>query len=97
MKTVYTNKEASNEIVRLIELFNSSGSHYFMLNDIKIRVSDHSANKKNNADSQKTISFILKRCDQGYNMMADEYLINSDGSMNENWNNVEDCLNYIID
>ena len=55
------------------------GSHYFHVendNDVvcKVRVSDHSANKNNNGD-HKAISFVSNTCNQFYNQMESEYMV----------------------
>lgn len=61
------------------------GSHYFCVENlygevVKIRVSDHSANKQNNRE--KTISFVTKKTPQkksGYNQMIDEFEVETNG------------------
>jgi hypothetical protein len=55
------------------------GSRYFNVENakgetVKIRVSDHSANRNNNGDT-KTLSFISQTCDQGYRAMINEWVI----------------------
>lgn len=96
---ITTINQAAIEVVNLLHIFQGKGSHYFnvQINGelIKIRVSDHTANKSNNK-GLKTISFVTGWCNQGYNSMVDEYCINMDGTMNENWENVEECLLYIL-
>lgn len=68
---------------RIIDTLKLSGSHYFTVqdsngNDVKIRVSDHSANRNNNGD-EKTLSFISARCNQGYRSMINEWVIDELG------------------
>lgn len=61
------------------ELLQKQGSHYFNVDvsedvTVKIRVSDHSANRGNNGD-RLTLSFVSARCDQGYKRMTNEWLV----------------------
>lgn len=73
-------------ILNAIRSGEKSGSFYFTVedcegNDVKIRVSDHSANRQNNG-SQKTLSFVTERTEQrksGYNRMIEEYVVDADG------------------
>lgn len=50
----------------------------------KIRVSDHSANRLNNSDNEKTLSFVTDTCDQTYKMGYNEYLVDDIEDMNTN-------------
>lgn len=100
--TLTTIAEATQQVMKNLEKVASiGGSYYFNLElnedeTIKIRVSDHSANSSNNRD--RTISFVTNWVDQGYKAMRfEEYEVNADGSMTENWMNVAECLEYILD
>ena len=69
--------QIETEIKRLLTL---TGTHYFMAGEVKIRVSDHSANKQNN--STKTLSFISKRTEQNksaYNQSVNEWVVLPNG------------------
>lgn len=74
-----------DEILMLLQI---PGSHYFTAvtaegNYIKIRVSDHSANSRNNGN-HRTLSFISKRTPEqrlGWRMSA-EWMILENGSTN---------------
>jgi hypothetical protein len=71
---------------RIRELLLVPGTHYFQVeikdgDSIKIRVSDHSANRQNNGD-QLTLSFISQRTPQkksAYNAMHKEWSILENG------------------
>jgi adenosyl cobinamide kinase/adenosyl cobinamide phosphate guanylyltransferase len=64
---------------------NNNSSYYFTVkdsndNDVKIRVSNHSANRNNN--DEKTLSFITERTQQkksSYNQMINEWAILENG------------------
>jgi len=77
MKTI--TKEIQGIADKITFYLSLGGSRYFNVVDakgeiIKIRVSDHSANHNNN--SEKTISFISARCNQGFRAMKLEYVVN---------------------
>lgn len=83
---------------KVMELLNApyGGSHYFNVEDvngeiIKIRVSDHSANRHNNRE--KTLSFIAARCNQGYRAMTDEWVIDEDG-YTDTYQSIEEILEW---
>ena len=62
---------------------------------IKIRVSNHSANKQNDSNN-KTISFITKYSSQkksAYNRVISEYVIDEDG-YTEDGKNIEKILDW---
>ena len=73
-------------------------THYFNVEDsegniVKIRVGNHSANRQNNSDSQKTLSFITERTEQkksGYNRMINEWAILENG-LSDTYEEVE-CI-----
>jgi hypothetical protein len=62
-------------------------TYYFNVEDsegntVKIRVGNHSANRQNNSDSEKTLSFVSERTEQkksGYNRMINEWAILENG------------------
>lgn len=59
---------------------------------VKIRVSNHSANKSNN--SEKTLSFITNRTEQNksaYNQMINEWAILENG-LTDTYEEIEDVL-----
>jgi competence transcription factor ComK len=93
MKTI---NEASEAIREGLEIGYSS---YFNMEDsngetVKIRVSDHSANKQNN--SCKTLSFIQERTEQrksGYNQMFAEWVVLENG-LTDTYESIEDVLSY---
>ena len=78
--TTYNLQDTEKEILRRLE--NVSGSSYFTLElndeDVKVRVSDHSAGHRNN--SGNTISFctnFVKHSDS--NPMINEFIVDEDG------------------
>ncbi|MFD2922007.1 hypothetical protein ACFS6H_19965 [Terrimonas rubra] len=104
MKNV-TTIDAAGTLVR--ELFKDlSGTTYFTLsiNDkvFKIRVSDHSANYANNLSNgeyDNYFSFVLnKNTQNGYGRgnMLNEWQLNENGEFTEEFESVEDCLDYQI-
>lgn len=82
---------------KILELLHTPGSHYFTCvtesgDYIKIRVSDHSANRQNNGD-QQTLSFISKRTPAkslGW-CMAAEWLI-MDNGLTDTYEEISDIL-----
>lgn len=84
-------------IDKILELLARPGSHYFsfMTADneiIKIRVSDHSANRQNNGD-QRTLSFISQRTaakNLGW-YLATEWLI-MDNGLTDTYEEIGDIL-----
>ena len=72
-------------------------SSYFNVEDsegntVKIRVSDHSANRQNN--SERTLSFINERTMQkksAYNQMVDEWAILENG-LTDTYQTIEEIL-----
>ena len=72
-------------------------THYFNVEDsegntVKIRVSNHSANRQNN--SEKTLSFVTERTEQrksGYNRMINEWVIIENG-LTDTYEELEDVL-----
>lgn len=90
-----TTIEIATEIRRCLEL---GFSKYFNVENSKgetvvIRVSDHSANNKNNSDS-KTLSFITKRTEQkksAYNAMLCEWAVLENG-LTDTYEELEDIL-----
>lgn len=50
----------------------------------KIRVSNHSANRLNNSDNSKTLSFITESCHQNYSMSYNQYIVDDIEDMNTN-------------
>jgi len=76
-------------------------SYYFSVEDangnsIKIRVSDHSANRQNNSDTIKTLSFVAQRTAQrksGYNRMINEWAV-LDNGLTDTYEELEDILAY---
>jgi hypothetical protein len=84
---------------KIMHLLNTpyGGSHYFTVEGmdgepIKIRVSDHSANRHNNK-GEKTLSFISARCNQGYKAMMDEWVIDKDG-YSDTYQTIEEILEW---
>ena len=75
-------------------------THYFNVEDsegeiVKIRVSDHSANRQNNGEI-KTLSFILCRTEQrksAYNSMANEWVILESG-LTDTYEEIESVLEW---
>jgi hypothetical protein len=76
------------------------GSSFYMTaedvngDDVKIRVSNHSANRQNN--SGKTLSFITERTRQNksaYNQMIDEYVV-MDNGLCDTYESIEEILSY---
>lgn len=68
---------------------------------IKIRVSNHSANKKNN--DMPTLSFVNDSCDQGFSKMScNEYIVDDLEDMNTNetnsrgWLSVEEVVDDFV-
>lgn len=84
---------------KIRENINTSRSFYFTVedcngNDVKIRVSNHSANRQNNNDT-KTLSFITERTKQnksGYNSMINEWVV-MDNGLCDTYEEIE----YILD
>lgn len=76
-----------------------SNSNYFTVkdikgNDVKIRTSNHSANRMNNCDT-KTLSFITDRTKQkksAYNSMINEWVILENGLCD-----TYESIEYILD
>lgn len=61
---------------------------------VKIRVSDHSANRHNNGD-QVTLSFVTDTCDQGYRRMVNEWeVIDTEDMLTSTYEYVSDILEY---
>lgn len=84
-------------IDKILELLQRPGSHYFTVvtaegDYIKIRVSDHSANRGNNGD-QRTLSFISERTPAKHLgwCMAEEWKVNEDG-MTDTYEELADIL-----
>lgn len=84
-------------VEKIIALLQQPGSHYFNLVDadgdtLKIRVSDHSANRQNNGD-RRTLSFISKRTPaktMGWGMAAEWLVIDND--MTDTYEYIGDIL-----
>lgn len=76
-------------------------SKYFIIedstgNDVKIRVSNHSANDKNNSEDTKTLSFVTERTEQrksAYNRMINEWAILENG-LTDTYEEIEEILEY---
>ena len=74
------------------------GTQYFTVedcngNNVKIRVSDHSANYHNNGNT-KTLSFVKARTEQrksAYNQMINEWAYIGDGLV-ETYESIEDVI-----
>jgi hypothetical protein len=99
MKTITKEIQAIAEKVTFY--LSLPGSRYFNVvnstgETIKVRVSDHSANHHNNSD--KTISFISARCNQGFSAMKSEYVV-TDGILDtgielEDFLDCEDIISF---
>ena len=95
-----TTQEIANEIRRCLEL---GFSKYFNVENSKgetvtIRVSNHSANNKNNSDN-KTLSFIKERTEQkksAYNSMICEWAMLENG-LTDTYEELEDILENELD
>jgi hypothetical protein len=95
MKTI---EQISSEIR---EYINCGYTHYFTAEDsegntVNIRVSNHSANRNNNSDSKKTLSFITERTEQrksAYNSMINEWVIFENG-LTDTYEEIESILEY---
>ena len=95
-----TTLEIANKIETILETI--QGTTYFNVTDskeniIKIRVSDHSANRQNNGDT-KTLSFVKSRTEQkksGYNQMANEWAILENG-LTDTYESIKDILEWEI-
>lgn len=79
-----TLSQIEDKINELAEVVKSvGGSRYFFVENengenVQIRVSDHSANRTNNSDSFKTLSFVTERTSQkksAYNAMVNEWVL----------------------
>jgi hypothetical protein len=87
--------EIANKIRQNLEL---GISLYFSVEDskgdtVKIRTSNHSANRQNNSDT-KTLSFITDRTPQkksAYNSMINEWCIMNNG-LTDTYEEIEDIL-----
>lgn len=86
----------SQIITKINDLLKLGGSHYFNVEGedgevIKIRCSDHSANRLNN--HEKTLSFISKFCNQGYRKMINEWVIQENG-LTDTYQTIEEVLEW---
>ncbi|MDR1561116.1 MAG: hypothetical protein LBS23_02045 [Holosporaceae bacterium] len=91
------------ELISLVENNEYTPTKYFTVTDInqknvKIRVGNHSANRFNNDEEGRTLSFVTNKNTphssyRKQNMLYDEYLL-VDGDPVENWNTLEELLQY---
>lgn len=93
--TTYNIQDANREIIKRLK--NIFGSSYFTLEldneDIKIRVSDHSAKHSNN--SGKTLSFCTNFAKhQDCNPMINEWVVDENGDLDEEFKNVLEVLEW---
>ena len=96
MKTILDIKK------RILETLNNPGrTSYFTVyaidgKEIKIRVGDHSGNKRNNGDT-KTLSFISNRTIQrksAYNSMIEEWEIDLENELTDTFQTIEQVLEW---
>jgi hypothetical protein len=91
-----TTSQIAEKIESLID--NVVGTQYFTVedcngNNVKIRVSDHSANYQNNGET-KTLSFVANRTEQrksAYNQMINEWAYIGDGLV-DTYESIEDII-----
>lgn len=85
----------------LTSLSNVEKTDYFTVystagEEIKIRVGNHSGNKRNNGDV-KTLSFISNRTEQrksAYNSIMEEWEIDLDNELTDTFQTIEEVLNW---
>ena len=99
-QTIKQQAMTTSQIAEKIEsmLSNIVGTQYFTVedcngNNVKIRVSDHSANYHNNGET-KTLSFVANRTEQrksAYNQMINEWAYIGDGLV-DTYESIEDII-----
>ncbi len=94
---LYSIKSAADQIRKsLIEIEPFGGTRYFTLElddeEIKIRISDHSARAANN-NGNKTFSFVTNKNIQDCNMQ-NEWVVDFEGEFEDEFTSLEDCLEW---
>jgi len=87
--------------LKIREALQNGYSKYFTIedangNEVKIRVSNHSANDNNNSEDIKTLSFVTERTEQrksAYNRMINEWAILENG-LTDTYEEIEEILEY---
>lgn len=94
-----TIQEIKSEILKALSNVNST--KYFSVysetgKEIKIRVGDHSGNKRNNGDTL-TLSFVSNRTEQrksAYNSIIEEWEIDLDSELTDTFQTIEEVLEW---